>query len=136
MRDSLNELATLFLKGGGLMKALCLLLLFLTANFAEAQLVGARTVVNAKGVAAADVAVSSSAVSVMDAAATRVAGVIVNSGTADMRCAPDGTTLSATQGFLIVTGARLSLTTEARESWKCIRTTANDTTAGVAEVHR
>jgi len=136
MGDSLNELATLFLKGGGLVKALFLLLLFLTANFAEAQLVGTRTVVNAKGVAAADVAVSSSAVSVMDANATRVAGVIMNSGTADMRCAPDGTTLSATQGFLIVAGARFALATEASEGWKCIRTTGSDTTAGVAEVHR
>lgn len=91
--------------------------------------------VNSQGVANADITVDATAggVSVLAASATRCGAVVVNVGTADMRCGPTSMTVSATAGFLIQAGGKLALDLEGQQAMKCIRTTGTSTTASVAE---
>ena len=84
--------------------------------------------INAKGVSNADVAVSSTAVAVIDASASACSGAIKNTGTGNMRCAAGSLVPTATVGIEVKAGETLTMTYEARDSWRCIRT-ATDTTA-------
>lgn len=91
---------------------------------------------NLKGTVGADVAVSSSAVTVADANSRRCALYIHNSGADQMVCG-DATGNGAdptatTYGILFEAGAEKTIEDSAKGEWKCIRVTG-DTTAQVSE---
>ena len=91
--------------------------------------------VNAQGTGSADVTVDATAtgVSVMAALATRCGALILNSGAADMRCAPSTVTVTSTVGFFVPAGQALRLSEEGQQAWRCIRTTGTSTSASIAE---
>jgi len=96
------------------------------------------TRVNLQGVSNADVVVSSTAVAILAENARRCEAVIINTGTADMRCTQQNQPgPSATIGILITPTSSFKLTfNEARKPWDCIRTTGVDAAANVVETIR
>ena len=126
---------------------LALLLLLSMSSGASAQLSGSgavyqkpqdaackTTVVNSVN-SGQDITVDSTAggVVVMGSLSTRCGATILNSGTANMRCAQGTITVTSTVGFLIAAGGSLNLGFEGQQGWKCIRTTGTDTAASVIE---
>ena len=96
------------------------------------------TRVNLQGVSNADIVVSSTAVAVLTENAKRCEAVIINTGTADMRCTQQNQPgPSVTIGILITPTSSFKLTfNEARKPWDCIRTTGVDAAANVVETIR
>lgn len=111
-----------------------------TGAWAERNITCRSSIVNAKGVNKADVAITAAAATVADAKGGRCELAILNTGFEDIRCTSslDGDP-TATAGFLIYAGLGIILGNveyEGRHAWKCIRaaSAAGDSTVSVLEV--
>jgi len=121
-----------------MIRFLFFLVLFIPAIAFSAPPLCTDTRVNLQGVSNADVVISSTAIAVLAESARRCEAVIVNTGTADMRCTQKNQPgPSITVGVLITPTSSFKLTfNEAWKPWDCIRTTGVDTAANVVEVIR
>lgn len=98
------------------------LLLFLVQDAAVAQQCRS-TLTNAKGTALAPVTVSTTVVTVLDAATNRCGGIVQNEqGNGDVRCAWGTETPSSTAGFLLAAGQSVSFGFTDQQQLRCIRT--------------
>lgn len=89
---------------------------------------------NRLGVSGADIAVSSTAVTIANVSSDRCALMIQNTGADEMRCRDltnDGAP-TTTAGIRIIAGATVRIIDSAAGQWQCIRVTG-DTTANVSE---
>jgi len=114
---------------------LLLLGLVLAWSDVQAQPSCRRVLSNRKGVAKADIVVSTTAVTVADANTARCSLLIYNSSTFDMRCSDltnDGAP-TATTGVVVPAGQGRGFELEGQGQWQCIRTGTSDAAANVAE---
>jgi len=110
----------------------------ISTNDLSAQSRCTNTRINLQGVSNADIVVSSVAIAVLAEDANRCEAIIVNTGTADMRCTEKNKPgPSATIGVLLTPTSSFKLSfDEARKPWDCIRTTGVDAAANVVETIR